>query len=220
MAGLQVQGNSGTVAEVDLTWRAARTSLRPIDVGALGAYRKAMTSGTIAAALAGGSLVFGMRWAPTPNTHLALVRRINIAAGDLVGFTAGLIKFDLFAARSYTVLETVGGTAGVFTGNNAKLRSSYATSAGMTSYMATTAAISGGTHTDDTDPLGQDSVSVAATAGAPITNPMNLFQALPGEPPLVLANNEGFVIKATVPATGTWQLGVTVDWDEVITGAF
>ena len=213
---LQIQGNGGTVAEVESASRALRAALRPIDIGSLGSFRKAMTSGTIAAGLSAASLVFGMRWAPTPSTHLALVRRIMVAAGvSGTAFAAGFVKFDAFAARSYTALESSGGTAGTFGGNNAKLRTAHATSVGMTCYMAATGAISGGTHTDDTDPFAQASIAVPAVAGQLLINPTELFRAAPGEHPLVLASNEGFVIKATVPATGTWQLGVTVDWDEV-----
>jgi hypothetical protein len=37
----------------------------------------------------------------------------------------------------------------------------------------------------------------------------------PGEHPLILAQNEGIVIQATVPATGTWQFGVKIDWTEI-----
>ena len=34
--------------------------------------------------------------------------------------------------------------------------------------------------------------------------------------PLILAGSgEGFVIQATVPATGTWTWGCAIDWDEV-----
>ena len=143
-----------------------------------------------------------------------------IAAGAVTGFTAGFIKFDLFAARSYTVLEGTGGTAGTFTGNNAKLRTAHATSAGMACYISTTAAISGGTATLDTDPFGQASVSVTNVGGQRIIDPIDLFRAMPAEHPLVLANSEGFVIKATAPATGTWQIGVTVDWDELVSTAF
>lgn len=37
-----------------------------------------------------------------------------------------------------------------------------------------------------------------------------------GQHPLVLANQEGFVIRSVaVPATGTWQVAITVDWTEV-----
>jgi hypothetical protein len=28
--------------------------------------------------------------------------------------------------------------------------------------------------------------------------------------------NEGFVIRATVPATGLWSFAVTTEWDEVV----
>lgn len=194
---------------------AARVTLTPVDVGIYGSYRKAMTSGTIAANLGAASLVYGFRWAPTPNTLLCLVRRVMITMGNVTAFAAGFIAMNMFAARSYSVLETSGGTLGTYSTNNAKLRTSFAASAGVTNYMTTTAAISGGTATLDADPMGQLSTSVTATAGAPPTTPTNLFSAAPGECPLILANQEGFVIKATVPATGTWQLGVTVDWDEV-----
>lgn len=201
------------VAKVEDNSQALRATLRQLDC--LGSYRKAMTSGTIAAGLAGASLVFGFRWAPSPNTLLCPVRRIVIAAGCVTGFTAGFVKFDAFMARSMTALHSSGGTAGTFTGNNAKLRTDFATSAGASCYISTTAAISGGTETLDTDPFAQASVSVPNTGGGVVLNPTDLFRAAPGECPIILENNEGFVIKATVPATGTWQIGVTVDWDEV-----
>jgi hypothetical protein len=44
-----------------------------------------------------------------------------------------------------------------------------------------------------------------------------MFDQRPGEHPLVLAQNEGFVIQATVPATGVWFFAVKVDWVEIAT---
>jgi hypothetical protein len=38
-----------------------------------------------------------------------------------------------------------------------------------------------------------------------------------GEWPLVLVQNEGFIIRATVPATGTWEFGVLLEWSEIVT---
>ena len=35
------------------------------------------------------------------------------------------------------------------------------------------------------------------------------------EYPLLFEQNEGFVIRATVPATGTWQFSINVEWAEV-----
>jgi hypothetical protein len=207
---------TGQGAEVEAGTAALRAVLRPQDYGALGSYRKAMTSGTIAAGLAAASAVFGFRWAPGAGGQLALIKHIQVSMGDLAGFTAGLVALNAFVARPYTVLDVTGGTQGTFTGNNGKLRTSMATTAGATCAISTTAAISGGTSTLDTDPFATVSGSVLATAGnPPIVNGFDLWGPLPGEQPLVLANNEGFIIKATVPATGTWQLGVAVQWDEV-----
>jgi hypothetical protein len=38
--------------------------------------------------------------------------------------------------------------------------------------------------------------------------------------PLLFAQNEGFIIRATVPATGTWAFAVTVDWNEQVIGNY
>jgi hypothetical protein len=36
-----------------------------------------------------------------------------------------------------------------------------------------------------------------------------------GEHPIILAQNEGIVIRATVPATGVWTAGFTIKWCEL-----
>ena len=41
----------------------------------------------------------------------------------------------------------------------------------------------------------------------------NLYTA--GEFPLILAPNEGFTIRATVPATGVWIGKINLHWSEV-----
>lgn len=209
-------GLSNVLAEVETSRRALRVSVQPGEVGVLGSYRIAQTSGTISAGLTAASLVYGFRFAPGAGGILALVKHVRISIGDLVGFAAGFVAFNLFPARPYTVLDGTGGTAATVTGNNGKLRTSFATTAGATMAISTTAAISGGTSTLDTMPIATVSGSVIATAGQPpIINGFDLWGPLPGEMPMILANNEGFNVKATVPATGTWQLGVEVQWDEV-----
>lgn len=210
-------GTTGTGAEVETSRRALRTVLQPQDVGALGSYRVAQTSGTMAAGLTGASKVYSFRWAPSPNTLLALVKHVRISVGDsATAFTAGFVAFNLFVARAFVTDTTTGSTAATMTTNNGKLRTSFATTAGASLQIATTAAISGDSETLDAMPIATVSGSVLATAGTPlIVNGFDLWAPLPGECPLVLANAEGFFIKATVPATGTWQFGVEVQWDEV-----
>ncbi len=213
---IQFKGNGGTVAEVDPNFRALHVTRRPIDVGVLGSYRKALVSGTIAAALGADSIVYAFRYG---GANLCIPRRILISAGDLVGFTAGFVVFNLFPARAFSASDT-GGTAATLTGNNSKLRTSMATTGVSDIQIANTGAMSAGTRTLDADPMDTIAASVVATAGQRILDKSELFSARDDEWPLVLAQNEGFEIHATVPATGTWKLGVTTIWDEVTTASW
>lgn len=200
-------------AEVETTSRALRVTQRPVDIGLLGSYSKGLLSGTIAAGLSANSPVWSLRWSPANTTLVALVRHIQISIGDLAGFTAGFGAFNLFVARGFTASDT-GGNAGTFSGNTGKLRTRFGTTVMSDMRIAGTAALSAGTRTLDSDPLKTLSTSFTATAGNPIP-PFDLWRPMPGEWPLVLAKDEGLVIQATAPATGTWQLGVNVKWDEI-----
>jgi hypothetical protein len=208
----QIQGFGSTIAEVESATRALRATLRPTDPGALGSYKKALNSGTMAAGLGANSPVFSFRYA---GANLCLIKRVGLSLGDLAGFTAGLMDFNIFVARSFTASDS-GGTPGTLTGNNGKLRTSYATTGVADIRISSTATLTAGTRTLDADPQGVLSISAIATAGQPMVPLIQeLFRAFPGEQPLVLAPNEGFVIQALVPATGTWQFGVETTWDEV-----
>lgn len=208
---IQVAGNGGVVADVDAN-RALKTVIRPTDWGALGVYSKALTSGTMAAGLAAGSSVFQFR---NSSANVYLVKRVMISAGDLVAFAAGFVTFTLTPARTFTANGS-GGTAGTLTGNNGKLRTSMATMGAAEIRIASTAALTGGTWVLDTDPIAAITTSVVATAGINIVPPGTpLIDRRPGDQPFILAQNEGFDIEATVPATGTWRFSVQVDWEEL-----
>lgn len=179
-----------------------------------GAYRMGMVSGTIAAGMSASSPVWAMRYA---GVNFALVRKINISAANAgTAFTAGVASFQLFAARSYTINAT-GGTAATLTGNNGKLRTSFGANNLGDLRIAATGAITAGTWVADAQPLRNLTAGVVATAGAQIIAPTVMFQRDAGDEfPLILAQNEGLFIAATVPATGTWVLSVDVQWDEVV----
>ena len=213
---IQIQGNGGTVAEVDGTvYRAMRATLRPIDYGALGAYRMSQLSGTMAAGLAGNSEIFQFRW--TDATRLCVVTSVVFdgLSGSATAFAAGFGKVDMLVARSWSA-DGSGGSAATLTGNNAKQRTSMGTTLLGASRIASTAALTAGTKTLDTQPIGQYSAAFGTGTSIQWIPQFDLFHIDPGgEAPLVLAQNEGFVVRATVPATGTWQFGVTVCWTEV-----
>jgi hypothetical protein len=213
---IQIQGYSGLVQEVDgANHRALKVTTRPIDHGTNGAYKMSGTSGTIGAGLAAGSEVFQFRW--TDATKLCVVTSVLIdgIAGSGTAFVAGFGKLDLVVARAYTVAGS-GGTPYNTTGNNGKARTSMATSIVNDIRIASTGALTAGTRTLDAVPVGQYVFAVGTTASVTYAGRFDLMKANgENEHPIVLAAQEGFIVRATVPATGTWQFGLTVTWTEV-----
>jgi hypothetical protein len=131
------------------------------------------------------------------------------------GFATGQMTFNLFAARTFSASDS-GGTAGTLTGNNSKLRTSYATMGAADIRIASTSTLTAGTRTLDTDALSNIVVGIGATTTGQFVAPGTfILQTRAGEQPLICAQNEGFVVQATVPATGTWSFGVTTAWDEL-----
>lgn len=183
--------------------------------GLTGAYRKSMSTGTMAAGLASDSPVFSFRYG---GTGYAVIRSVTISAVNAgTAFTAGVGKLELYKATAFTASDS-GGTAGTLTaGGGDRLRTSLAVSAVSDFRIASTGALTAGTRTLGTDPLASTVVAVPATSTnyqmiVPGTTLYNRAEA--GDYPLTLTTSEGFVIQATVPATGTWTATVSVQWDE------
>lgn len=201
--------------------------MKPIPHGANGHYAYASKTGTIAAALAAGAVLFAFRW--THATVLAVITRMVVRFQPNVVFTAAGANLSLaaYVGRSYSASHT-GGTAATLTGNNCKRRTSFATTKAGDIRIATTAALGGGTITVDAQPFkyggpGRPNWDNAA-AGTPFIfnqNPVGSIDYIPdidrGEYPLVLAQNEGIVLKNEVvwPAAGTAEVSVEIDWAEV-----
>lgn len=219
---IQLKGNSGTNVEVDAATRAVRVTQRPIDYGTLGSYSLGATSGVMTAGLGGASAVFAMRW--THATNIALIRRVAISAGGITVFTAGTVLFDMLAERSWTVGPSAQ-TAVVPVNNDCKRRTAMGTSlfAANDVRVSNTGAITVGTATADAQPLAAIMGSTTATAGTPLIAPgSDLWTYAPGDGryPLYLATNEGFIVRATVPGSGTWGFSVSVDWDELLSASY
>lgn len=219
---IQIQGNGGTVAEVDgSTFRALRVTGRPAEYGSLGFYRLGMVSGTIAAALAANSELFQFRWGDA--TRFAVPQLVVFSAGANVAATAaGLAAIRLALARSWTVSGT-GGTAATMTGNNQKLRTSMGTSLVTDIRCASTAALGAGTKTLDSQDIGAIATgigtgAITVSADLPLFAPFALFDvnASTDHPP-VLAQNEGFIIRSgpAMPAAMTWHFAVHCAWAEL-----
>lgn len=219
---LELQGFAGTVADVGQDFRAVKVESKPIDMQGLGAYSWGGRSGILPAALGANSEVYQFRWADA--TRLCVIRKIRISACvTTTFFAAGVpVQIDLVKSTGWTVAGT-GGTA-VTPAATMKLRTSQPATllAAGDMRIATTAALGAGTKTLEANSL------AAVVAPGPITTSLNgqiispntlLWQAEvgDGEHPLVLAQNEGFSIRSVaVPATGTWQIAVAVQWAESV----
>lgn len=212
----QVEGFGGVVADVGgTTFRALKVQQMPLEYGALGSYRKSLLSGTMAAGLAGNAVVYSWRWGDA--SRLGVVQKVILdgLSGSATAFAAGFGKVDMVLGRSFSASNT-GGTGGTLTGNNGKLRTSMGTTLLTDVRISSTAALAGGTVTLDTDPVGQISLSFGTVASVQYANQVPLFgEDIGPTHPLVCVQNEGFQLRATVPATGTWQFGATTVWAEV-----
>lgn len=188
------------------------STLYPVDYGVGGCYRNTAKSNVMVAGLAASSPIYTFR-NPSANL-LALLFRLRIQLQtDSVGFAAGLATFDLYRVTAFTAMDT-GGASVTLTGSEAKMRTAMAASSSQIQYSQT-ATLTAGTRTLDAAPI--DTLSVAAaTAASTVFQPQTkMFDTGPGDHPLLLAQNEGFVIRATVPATGTWRWAITPEWAEV-----
>lgn len=215
MSGQIVGFTQANVLEVDANTLAAHATLRPEDYGALGIYSIAGASGIMAAGFTAFSTAFSFRWGVAAAKY-ALVHRVRISmAIDTVAMPAGVCGFDMFVARGWSAADT-GGTGLTPTTNNGKLRTSMATSAVSDIRISSTTNLTAGTRTLDKLAIG---ILVAgtgeATIGKQLIPPTLIFDQRPGDMPLILAGNEGFVLNPYVGATGTWKFAVQVDWSEV-----
>lgn len=207
---------------VDPKHFAARFSGRPMELGARGAYALAWESGIMAAGLAGNSEIFQMRWADA--SRVCLIRSIILnASRNTTAFATGVASFRLNIARGWTV-DGGGGAPVVFsTANTNKKRTDFPLSLFSDTGVrgSQTAALTAGTKTLDTNPLAAMNTFIssgATTVPDPWIIPPGAYlwqRNTHEEYPILLEQNEGIVIRATVPITGTWQFNVNVEWAEL-----
>ena len=192
-----------------------------------GHYAVAVQTGAIAAGASADSEVMQFRW--DTSGKLAIITEVTVTGmRATTAFAVGVITLKATIARAYTVNGS-GGTALGFTGDNAALRTNMADSAVSDFRIATTAALTAGTAVLEDNDIGQITThsSGGFSAATPIIGSIylpttTLFRAdiQNGQYPLVLASDEGFVVRATVPATGVWNLGLLVKWAECDTDSF
>jgi hypothetical protein len=215
-------GVAGGNLIVDPTFQAVRNSEHPPEC--LGAYSLSLVSGALTVVTAGtiGSpqAVYSFRWAPATTTQLCMIRRVEIGFNTTTAFTtAQSLQYNMVVARTFTASQT-GGTSAAFTQTNTgKMRTTMPNTAfvsGGNIQISNTAALSGSGFTLDTQFMATINGAVTGVVGA-IMPVAPIFQHQPGDYPLILANNEGFIINngQTMGAAGVGNLIVSVEWMEL-----
>jgi hypothetical protein len=212
-------GDSSDLGVVDATFKSLRVSNRPVDPGTLGSYRQSLFSGAVTAGLAANSEVMQFRYT---GANLAIVNQVKfLGVAASTAFAAGAMSFRLLLATSWSA-DGSGGNVLTVSGGTSELDSSYASSV-ATLRVIDQAALGVGTKTLQGVTSNRQGIGVCMGFTAPATPavgqqmaPDFLFetQGLYAHPQ-VLRQNEGLVVVATVPGTGVWLTGFTVDWDEV-----
>ncbi len=222
----RIEGSAGELAGVGVQAAVPLHVIgKPNPYGALGHYRVATKTGTLAATLAADSQLFTVRW--THATYLMVIHYLAVRFQPLTLFTAATLTDFGFDLKKATSVSAGGGGNQVL--NPTKMRSSMAASqlaSGTTGDMriATTGLLTALTTLDANAFAGSigDTQRVnpaAATEEQRVNDPTLIFapDVGSGEHPLVLTANEGLaVVNRTVwPAAGTGIVQVEMSWSEV-----
>lgn len=198
---------------------------------ALGYYAIATNTPTYSG-LAANTPLFSMRWGDA--TRFAVILKVEVAVFTTVAATAnGITERQLIIARGFSISDT-GGTAITLTGNNAKRRTSMGTS--LFTDVRIGAPLTAGTRTLDANAVasvlgwsgllstglaigasGASAVSAARSTEGGIQFARLLDATNAQDHPIVLATNEGIVVRIGVvqPSGSTQQTFINVVWAEV-----
>ena len=220
MAGIQLLSAGG------LVFAGREEARNPLQVAHApfggNAYRFASFTGTIGAALAANSEVFQFRFLSGTKTWCLVEKVIFDGLGIIaVATAAGPLGFQMVPARAWTAAGS-GGTRIAVSGDNLQMETAIANSQVNDIGIATTGALTAGTKTLDANAIGQalggvGTAAVTAYGPSSIVTPQPLFNMEQASQPLVLANQEGFVIRTSHagPTALTYVAGFTVQWREV-----
>jgi len=191
------------------------------------AYALAVKSGIMAAGIGANAEIFQMRW--TNGAGFKMLLRsivVNIYRASATAFASGTFNVTATHARAWSADGGAGVAVVMSTNNTNKKRTDFNLSKFSDTGIrrSDTAALTAGTKVLDTNEFAQiggytGAVAPAATvevAPSIIAPGTYLWQRnTHDEYPVLYEQNEGLVIRVTVPATGTWGYTLGVEWNEL-----
>lgn len=203
----QVIGYGGAVADVGGdTFRALRVSVMPIEYGNFGVYRFSATTSPFTGSASG--TLWSFRWGDAFRLAVLLRLICDGVAQDAAGL-AGINHLRAFIARSFTASDS-GGAALTLTGNNGKLRTNMGATLLTDLRMSTTATLTAGTRTVDTQPIGELLFNATVGQRNQIPPATVLFNEDPsGAMPVILGQNEGVLVNLVMVGSAIVTIGLT-----------
>jgi hypothetical protein len=202
---IQVQGNSGVVAEVGgTTFRALHVHVKPLEYGSLGHYRTSIKL-TMAISQAANSRLFEVRNSHATNLIILTRARVQAMPNGTVT-TQYLGDISLFRCTSFTAIDTT---------NTVTPTGSVKRTTGMVAYPGTSAVVrhntvagaaagmTGGTLTKDGNALGTVLFSAVTMAAGTLPSVQELVDDMNGTHPLVCIQNEGWEFENVVAGSAT-----------------
>lgn len=201
------------LATVEPTVKTLRAIIKPDEM--VGSYQLSAATGAITTLAAGGT-IFSFRWAPGTG-QFCVIKRVSIGFNATTGFTAGqAMGFGMTVARSFTASDTVGTALTPILGNNQKNRTTQMTSMVTDARISAAVVLTAGTRTLDAQALGATQFYAPTTTTGTLLPTTNLVSYNLDDYPLVLQNNEGFVItnQILMGAGGVGTAYINVEWFE------
>jgi hypothetical protein len=214
-------GTSGALIDVGVaSGSAAHVSNKPIPVVlASGGHYRTSHRAALIAAQAANSALFELQNASV--TNLIVITRVCVGFLPTAAQTAAIeTSLDMYRLTGFSVVDTTNTVTPVAS----KLRTSYAASAAVlrgVTVAGAAAGMTGGTKTKDTAPLWQLPLFLLAAVPTASQVVASVYDWQPdiasGEAPLVLVQNEGFLIENRVVhgAAGGGSFYINVEWVEV-----
>jgi hypothetical protein len=218
MAIIRTGGGPDNTAKVDPTYAALVGGHRAPEVGGGGGYyRMTLNSGTLTSIAAAG-IFFAFQ---NPSTNIILVQNVSVGFRAIAGgATPNSMVVSMYPTRSYTVLDATG-AAGIIQQKGQFLTQTRATQMNSFLRIGNTGALSGGTGTDDAQPIASNIYTHPGTVSAVGLTTQTMFQVNPGglimpNYPLIFAQNEGFRLRfdQAMLAANTMVAFVDVEWLE------
>ncbi len=183
-----------------------------------GHYRLGCRTTNMGATLGANGCLFSLRW--TDPVHFFVLLDFKIGFGNTAFSAAQILDAYLYVARGFTAVDSGQTQITSPVQNMAKMRDSGGAQMGTSLvnqiWVANTAAITAGTRTLDTQPIGSAVFGNANTLGNAYES--QLYSCNFGnDHPLILGVNEGLVINALTAyaGTGTVQYYFNLRWAEV-----